>query len=827
MALIVSQGSGATIATDIIASNHYSFSKIVNGTAGSSTAWIVGSDGSGQVSLKGNVTLTDAKTYIGLTTTTIANSMVTVTLGTKLDSTNDSVDIKSGATVTINSAATIFAVVNTQAAGQASVVVDGPVAIKGNVTLSDSKTFIGLTTVTGSALDIRSLNSTTTLFAVVNTQAAGQASVVIDGPVAVTNAGITTLAGTVYAEDAPHASTNPGVFMLAVRNSGNAVLTSLDGDYSPLNVDDTGSPQIVIKSGQSKVTGNISSEDPDSGEPIKVGGKYNLTLPTFTDLDRGDLQISSRGRLIVDGSGVTQPVSLASTIVTGNVAHDAVDSGDPIKIGGKALTAAPTPVTANDRVNAWFTEYGQLVTSDYDVEVGAAIGSTGLRDRLMAQRYTVLADTLADGLAGFWTSTVANGGTTTSTDGEGQVATSANALGSAQLTSTTQTYFPGQVGWFNSAVRFNDTGSAGNIRRIGVFTVSGTTPQEGFYYELSGTTLNAVVNKAATPTAVASASWSRATEAPFTLDTNYHSFEIRFTANTVWFYVDNVLRHKVSGTTASITSTLNFPMTIQSINTSGATNRLIAVRNCGIGRFGDPSQPVDETGLSAIRAIGVGGGTPHDSVDSGNPLKLGGYAKTTAPTSVADGDRVNAWFSPAGALNIADGAGSLTIDGSLTAVTDITNPVALKGNVTLSDAKTYVGLTTTTLGIGTTFIGLVTANSRNAGTTKTLFSNFIGLGNNSIATIAVPTNANCIKVTNILLSSNVTTEVAIKSGVTYLTGNASLGITLFPGGGFEIPGSPDSPSWCGLPSGALVIEKRDVGIVSKIGGGLIYFEEAQ
>lgn len=338
--------------------------------------------------------------------------------------------------------------------------------------------------------------------------------------------------------------------------------------------------------------------------------------------------------------------------VSGDVAHDAVDAGEPVKIGGKALTSTPTPVAANDRVNAWFNEYGQLVISDYDVEVGSAIGSTGLRDRLMAQRYTVLADSLADGLAGFWTSSTANGGTATSSGGEGLIQTSANATGSAQITSTTVAYFPGQVGWFNSAVRFNDTGSAGNIRRIGVYTVSGTTPQDGFYYELSGSTLNAVVAKAGTPTAVASASWSRVSEAPFTLDTNYHSFEIRYTANTVWFYIDNVLRHKVSGTTASITATLNFPITIVSVNTSGATNRLIAVRNCGIGRFGSPEQPVNETGLSAVSTIAVGGGTPHDSVDSGNPLKIGGYAKATAPTTVADGDRVNAWFSQRGALNV-------------------------------------------------------------------------------------------------------------------------------------------------------------------------------
>ena len=93
----------------------------------------------------------------------------------------------------------------------------------------------------------------------------------------------------------------------------------------------------------------------------------------------------------------------------GDAAHDAVDAGNPLKIGGKAATSTPTPVSAADRVDAYFDEYGRLVVSDRDVETGLTIGSTGLRDRLMAQRYTVMADSLADGLASFWTSSTAGG----------------------------------------------------------------------------------------------------------------------------------------------------------------------------------------------------------------------------------------------------------------------------------------------------------------------------------------------------------------------------------------------------------------------------------
>lgn len=50
--------------------------------------------------------------------------------------------------------------------------------------------------------------------------------------------------------------------------------------------------------------------------------------------------------------------------VSGDVAHDTADAGEPVKIGGKALNlgANPTGVTANDRVNGMFTRAGQQIT---------------------------------------------------------------------------------------------------------------------------------------------------------------------------------------------------------------------------------------------------------------------------------------------------------------------------------------------------------------------------------------------------------------------------------------------------------------------------------
>lgn len=289
----------------------------------------------------------------------------------------------------------------------------------------------------------------------------------------------------------------------------------------------------------------------------------------------------------------------------GDVAAGAADSGKPLKTGGKANSSAPTPVTAGQRADDWSDLFGRKVVSDLDPELNLSSSMTNYRERVVAPRYTVLADSIADGLASFWTSTVANGGTTSVVSGEGLIQSNTATNGSAQLVSTIPPYLPGQTAWSISASRFGDTGVAGNTRRVGVATVSGTTPQDGFYFELLDTTFNAVSVKAGVATAVPVASWSRAAVAPFTLDTNYHFFEIRWTGNRVDFFIDNVLRHTVAGTNTTLTGTLSFPMLIQSISTSGTTNRIIAVRNIGIGRFGTPESATLKAASTGAAATDV------------------------------------------------------------------------------------------------------------------------------------------------------------------------------------------------------------------------------
>lgn len=77
----------------------------------------------------------------------------------------------------------------------------------------------------------------------------------------------------------------------------------------------------------------------------------------ITDAD-GTIQQYLRGLVKLF---ITSGSALVTAIVGGNVAHDAADSGNPIKTGVKALTAEPTAVTANDRANAMGDTLGRQV----------------------------------------------------------------------------------------------------------------------------------------------------------------------------------------------------------------------------------------------------------------------------------------------------------------------------------------------------------------------------------------------------------------------------------------------------------------------------------
>lgn len=63
---------------------------------------------------------------------------------------------------------------------------------------------------------------------------------------------------------------------------------------------------------------------------------------------------------------------------TGNVAHDAVDSGAPVKTGGIANSTAPTVVAVGDRVNKWLALSGASMIGLVSGAIGDAYSNSAV-----------------------------------------------------------------------------------------------------------------------------------------------------------------------------------------------------------------------------------------------------------------------------------------------------------------------------------------------------------------------------------------------------------------------------------------------------------------
>lgn len=71
--------------------------------------------------------------------------------------------------------------------------------------------------------------------------------------------------------------------------------------------------------GNQQVQGNVASGAADSGNPIKMGGKFNTTLPTYSDGQRTETQYGSRGALEVQimGAGSTTGAAISASGANG------------------------------------------------------------------------------------------------------------------------------------------------------------------------------------------------------------------------------------------------------------------------------------------------------------------------------------------------------------------------------------------------------------------------------------------------------------------------------------------------------------------------------
>lgn len=79
-------------------------------------------------------------------------------------------------------------------------------------------------------------------------------------------------------------------------------MPTLPGGGNPIGgFDNTGIFRWIEtdSSGSLTTSGNVASGSTDSGDPVKIGGKYNLTPPTFSDGQRADAQVDANGNIKV------------------------------------------------------------------------------------------------------------------------------------------------------------------------------------------------------------------------------------------------------------------------------------------------------------------------------------------------------------------------------------------------------------------------------------------------------------------------------------------------------------------------------------------------
>lgn len=241
-----------------------------------------------------------------------------------------------------------------------------------------------------------------------------------------------------------------------------------------------------------------------------------------------------------------------------------------------------------------------------------------------------------------WAITPTGSGTATQSGGSLALATGITADSAIVIEAVRHARFMSdETHDFEAWVRISDAGSANNVRRWGPLLAT-----DGFYFEISGTTLGVGVRKASANTSVAAALWDRR---GFTLDANYHHYMIRYNGNAVEYFIDEVMVHRLFGQTAPLVSTLDLAIRFENTNSGGLDSDLaIHVRDAAIGRHAQQSGAyrtvhyvagsistlvkagAGTLGCISITGAGVGGGTVtlYDSLSASGTI-LGHYETGT------------------------------------------------------------------------------------------------------------------------------------------------------------------------------------------------------
>jgi hypothetical protein len=234
----------------------------------------------------------------------------------------------------------------------------------------------------------------------------------------VTNASLTV---------ASHAVTNAGTFAVQAAATLAAETTKVIGTVNvaaaqTLATVTTVGAVTAITNALPAGTNAIGKLAANSG--VDIGDVDVTTIagvaPAFGDGAKGatvlrtTLATDSAG-IIATGTQGSPSAAYVSTVAAGDIAHDAVDSGNPQKIGGVARSSEPTAVATADRVQAMFDLVGKLIVLPYANPENFVSGA--ITSAMTGTTSTSLVAAPAAGLRNYLTQiTVSNSHATVGTD---------------------------------------------------------------------------------------------------------------------------------------------------------------------------------------------------------------------------------------------------------------------------------------------------------------------------------------------------------------------------------------------------------------------------
>jgi len=263
----------------------------------------------------------------------------------------------------------------------------------------------------------------------------------------------------------------------------------------------------------------------------------------------------------------------------------------------------------------------------------------------------------------FWTESDFNSGTVVQSSGTVVLLSSNTANGGVQYqTNQIARWVTGNENTFRTELRVGDLGTANNVKQWGVYSTytvaSSSVGLNGFCFQSSGTAsgLNIVYFSSGTATVIPQSSWNSG--ALFTLDTNYHLYEIRYTAGDVHFYIDHQLVHTLStiGNGSVYSYSLHLPVTFSNVNQNSSTTPTTLQVAVGFimrtGILNTASKYTHIAGAASVQQLSLSPGRLHSVVINTLPSS-GSVTLYDTVTSTTSANTIASMVSPTASLPVS------------------------------------------------------------------------------------------------------------------------------------------------------------------------------